>query len=75
MKKDIRSCCYSEGSTSTLNKQNDTCKVSSLALQDLMMQFELEAKLSDDFSGMRGRMSCVNDSNISSPTKHRGKGY
>ncbi|KAG4945617.1 hypothetical protein JHK87_041624 [Glycine soja] len=69
MKKDIRSCCYSEGSTSTLNKQNDTCKVSSLALQDLMMQFELEAKHSDDFSGMRGRMSCVNDSNILRPTR------
>ncbi|KAG4971457.1 hypothetical protein JHK84_037529 [Glycine max] len=64
MKKDIRSCCYNEGSTSTHNKQNNTCKVSSLALQDLMLQFELEAKLSDDFSGIM-----MNDSNILRSTR------
>jgi len=61
MKKNIRTCCYSEGSTSTHNRQNDTGKVSSLALQDLMLQFELQAKLSDEFSEMRERISCVDD--------------
>ncbi|RDX57740.1 hypothetical protein CR513_62994, partial [Mucuna pruriens] len=77
-----KTCCYSEGSTSTLNKQNNTIgnsnqhcqvhlssKVSSLTMHDVMMQFELESKLSDDFSGMRGRMSCVNDSNILRSTR------
>ncbi|TKY71726.1 DnaK family protein [Spatholobus suberectus] len=81
MKKDIRTCCYGEGSTSTLNKQNNTTgnsnqcqvhfpsKVSSPTLQDLMLQFELESKLGDDFGGTRGRMSCVNDSNILRSTR------
>ncbi|KAL9321195.1 hypothetical protein ACSQ67_013034 [Phaseolus vulgaris] len=62
MEKNIRSCCYSEGSTSTLNKQDDTSKVNSLALQDLMLQ----AKLSGDFCEMREKISCVNDCTLRS---------
>ncbi|KAK7331954.1 hypothetical protein VNO80_28699 [Phaseolus coccineus] len=69
MKKNIRTCCYTEGSTSTLNKQDDTSKVNSLALQDLMLQFELQAKLSDDFSEMRQRISGVNDYTLRSTRK------
>ncbi|KAK7302816.1 hypothetical protein RJT34_13712 [Clitoria ternatea] len=78
MKEEIRTCCYNDGSTSTFNKQNDTIgirrnhsqghfprKVMSPTLEDLILQLDqLETKFSDDYNGKRGRLSCVNNSNI-----------
>nr|KYP39532.1 hypothetical protein KK1_039155 [Cajanus cajan] len=84
MKKGFKTFCNNNGSTSTLNQQNNhnqgdfTSKVTlssppskqnSPTLEDLILQLELEedmarkAKL-NEYSGMRGRMSCVNNSDI-----------
>ncbi|KAL2344077.1 hypothetical protein Fmac_005362 [Flemingia macrophylla] len=86
MKRGFKTFCNNNGSTSTLNQQNNhnqgqgdfTSKVTlssppskqnSPTLEDLILQLELEedmarkAKL-NEYNGMRGRMSCVNNSDI-----------
>lgn len=102
MKKGIRTFCNNDGSTSTLNQQQQnstidnnnhsqgdfTSKVSlsspynnlqggdqnsrqnnSPTLEDLILQLELEEEMArkaklNEYSGIRGRMSCVNNSDI-----------
>ncbi|XP_054803632.1 uncharacterized protein LOC129306879 [Prosopis cineraria] len=76
MKKGIRTFCNTDGSTSTLNQQSSTVdenpRQSSPTLEDLILQLELEeeiarkSKLKSHYNDgiMRGRMSCVNNSDI-----------
>ncbi|XP_028777466.1 uncharacterized protein LOC114734112 [Neltuma alba] len=76
MKKGIRAFCNTNGSTSTLNQHSGTNdenpRQSSPTLEDLILQLELEeeiarkSKLNNHYNDgiMRGRMSCVNNSDI-----------
>ncbi|MED6144808.1 hypothetical protein PIB30_018848 [Stylosanthes scabra] len=80
MKKGFRTLCNNDGSTSTLNQQHNNTttttiitspsKQSSPTLEDLILQLEMEedmarkAKLNEYSSLRRGRMSCVNNSDI-----------
>ncbi|KAL1327173.1 hypothetical protein HN51_037257 [Arachis hypogaea] len=73
MKKGFRTLCNNDGSTSTLNQHNNISspsKQSSPTLEDLILQLEMEeemarkAKLNEYSSIRRGRMSCVNNSDI-----------
>uniref|UniRef100_A0A2N9J5T5 DUF3741 domain-containing protein n=1 Tax=Fagus sylvatica TaxID=28930 RepID=A0A2N9J5T5_FAGSY len=80
MKKGIRThFCNDDGSTSTLNQHNNNINnkanhadliSSSPTLEEMILQLELEeeiarkAKLNDSNGILRGRMSCVNNSDI-----------
>ncbi|MED6196751.1 hypothetical protein PIB30_050350 [Stylosanthes scabra] len=79
MKKGFRTLCNNDGSTSTLNQHHNNTttttisspsKQSSPTLEDLILQLEMEeemarkAKLNEYSSLRRGRMSCVNNSDI-----------
>ncbi|XP_038697014.1 uncharacterized protein LOC119993814 [Tripterygium wilfordii] len=72
MRKGIRNFCNGDCSTSILNQQNNDPPENNPTLEEMILQLELEEevarkeKLNENRGGvaMRGRMSCVNNSDI-----------